>query len=90
MAPGTYYVLNVVCIRVGGKECHELILDDPSVFRDAVATIYRDEIAVKFILTECIASILNNQDPNIIRDLVKLLMESPEEFKVRIKQLMEC
>ncbi len=81
VAPGLIHTLNLYCRRTAGKDCAELFLEEPWVFRDLVSNIYgssssAEMIARMFIYPVKLDLLINEP----MEKLMKLFFENPREL----------
>ncbi|MEM0297056.1 MAG: hypothetical protein QXU35_04720 [Zestosphaera sp.] len=82
VAPGLFYLLDLYCLKLTGRDCVTLLLDEPETLREIVAGIYGSSPAVRVIARMLLHPLkLEINVDKSVDELVELFMNNPVELR---------
>lgn len=88
--PGACHILDLHCRQHGYGDCVSLLIEEPSLFKEVLIRVYGFQPGIELIariyLTPLVLEL--NLDKTI-NDLVKILIDNPDELKKIIVSLLK-
>lgn len=80
-APGLYHTLDLLCIKLSGKDCIHLLLENPALFKETIVKIYDSPASLKVVLRIYMYPLTMELNTNkSIDEIIDLLINNPREF----------
>lgn len=89
-APGLFYMLDLLCRRLSGGSCFELLLDNPEAFRNLMIEIYNSSSAVETIAKVFLQPIAKISPNKSVDELIELFLNNPRELRRILQEILQC
>lgn len=89
VSPGLYYSLEASCQKHKGISCVELLVEQPTEFKEVLEKKYGSNSSIRVVSRLIIYPIISNLKGNgAVDDFLALFLENPLEFKKRIREIL--
>lgn len=90
-APGTYELLERICVKEGGSSFIDLLFNDPGRLKNILSSHYSDEHSLKFFIQNIIIKplLIKLERLEMLDALTSLFLKDSNKFKEEILSLIE-